>query len=103
MPVLSAADMHRAYELYGVHPEYVCGKMMKKKASRAVMDNNLILDEKKQTLYTDVMHIDGSKILVTVCEPLQLTLQFVFYTDRSTYGSTECIPCTDYTVSGSHD
>ncbi len=31
--------------------------------------------KKKQTLYTDVMHIDGSKFLVTVCEPLQLTLQ----------------------------
>ena len=75
MPVLSAADVHRAYDLYGVHPEYVRGKMVKKRASRAVIDDNLILDEKKQTLYTDVMHIDGSKFLVTVCEPLQLTLQ----------------------------
>jgi hypothetical protein len=76
MPVLSAADMRRAYELYGVHPEYVRGKMVKKKTSRAVVvDDNLVLDEKKQTLYTDVMYIDGSKFLVTVCEPLQLTLQ----------------------------
>jgi hypothetical protein len=75
MPLLSAADVHRAYELYGIHPEYVRGKMVKKKALRAVVDDNLILDEKKQTLYTDVMHTDGSKFLVMVCEPLQLTLQ----------------------------
>jgi hypothetical protein len=75
MPVLSAADVRRAYDLYGAHPEYVRGKMVKKKASRAVIDKNLILDEKKQTLYTDIMHIDGSKFLVTVCKPLQLTLQ----------------------------
>jgi hypothetical protein len=66
MPVLSAADVRRAYDLYGAHPEYVRGKMVKKKVSRAVIDDNLILDEKKQTLYTDVMHIDGSKFLVTV-------------------------------------
>jgi hypothetical protein len=75
MPVLSAADVHRAYKLCGIHPEYVRGKMEKKRASRAVVDKNLILDEKKQMLYTDVMHIDSSKLLVTVCEPLQLTLQ----------------------------
>jgi hypothetical protein len=70
MPVLSAADVRRAYDLYGAHPEYVRGKMVKKKTSRAVIDDNLILDEKKQTLYADIMHIDGSKYLVTVCEPL---------------------------------
>jgi hypothetical protein len=75
MPVLSAADVHRAYELYGIHPKYVRGKMVKKKALRAVVDDNLILDEKKQMLYTDVMHINGSKFLVTVCGPLQLTRQ----------------------------
>ena len=49
MPVLSAADMRRAYELYGVYPEYVRGKMVKKKASRAVVDDDLVLDEKRQT------------------------------------------------------
>jgi hypothetical protein len=50
MPVLSAADMHRAYELYDIHPENVYGKMVKKNALRAVVDDNPILDEKKQTL-----------------------------------------------------
>ncbi len=58
------------YELYGTHPEYVCGKMVKKKASRVVIDDKLILDEKKQALYTDIMHIDGSKFLVMVCKLL---------------------------------
>ncbi len=60
--------------MYGVHPEYIHGKMVKKKASRAVKDDYLILDEKKQMLYTDIMHIDGCKFLLTVCKPLQLTL-----------------------------
>ncbi len=83
MPVLSAADMRRAYELYGVYPEYVRGKMVKKKASRAVVDDDLVLDEKRQMLYTDVMHIDGSKFLVTVCEPLQLTLQCKIERERN--------------------
>jgi hypothetical protein len=75
MPVLSAADVHWAYDLFDVHLEFVRGKMVKKRALRAVIDDNLIQDEKEQTLYTDVMHIDGSKFLVMVCEPLQLTLQ----------------------------
>ncbi len=71
MSVLSAADVHRAYDLYGIHPEYVRWKMVKKKASRAFIYDNLILDEKKQMLYTDIMHIDGRKVFVTVCNPLQ--------------------------------
>jgi hypothetical protein len=75
LPELTAEDVRRAYDLYGNPPEYVHGKMVKRKASRAVVDNDLIMDQKKQTLYSDVMHIDGVKFLVTVCEPLQLTLQ----------------------------
>jgi hypothetical protein len=31
--------------------------------------------EKAQVLYTDVMHIDGFKFLISVVEPLQLTVQ----------------------------
>jgi hypothetical protein len=56
-------------------PEYVRGKLTRKIASRAVIDDSLVLDEKKQLMYTDVVHIDGNKFLITVCEPLQLTLQ----------------------------
>jgi hypothetical protein len=40
-----------------------------------IVDNDLILDQKKHTLYSDVMQIDGSMFLITVCDPLNLTLQ----------------------------
>jgi len=49
--------------------------MIKKKASRALYDNNLLMDEKKQVFHSDVMHLEGQKNLITVCEPLQLVLQ----------------------------
>jgi hypothetical protein len=48
---------------------------VKRKVSQAVVDDDIVMDEKKQTLYSDVMHIDGIKFLVTVCKPLQLTMQ----------------------------
>lgn len=54
---------------------YVQGKTMRKKISRAIVDFDLVLDQKQQTLYSDVMHVDGSHFLVTFCEPLHLTLQ----------------------------
>jgi hypothetical protein len=50
-------------------------KTIKKKTRRAIVDDNLVLDEKKQMLYTGVMHLDGEKFLVTVCKPLHLTIQ----------------------------
>jgi hypothetical protein len=75
LPELMAEGVHMAYDLYGNLPEYVQGKMVKRKASRAVVDDDLVMDQKKQTLCSDVMHIDGVKFLVTVCEPIQLTLQ----------------------------
>ena len=43
-------------------PEYVRGKMTKRKVGRAVIDQNIIMEEKRQALTSDVMHIDG-KIL----------------------------------------
>ena len=48
--------------------------MTKRKVSQAVMDTALIMEEKSQVLYGDVMHIDGSKFLIT-SDPLQLTQQ----------------------------
>jgi hypothetical protein len=65
----------RAYELYGEPVGSVRGKMVRKKQSRAIYDDNLIMDEKKQVLHVDVMHLDGQHFLVTVCEPLQLVIQ----------------------------
>jgi hypothetical protein len=72
---LAMEDIRRAYELYGKTPEFVRGRMTHKKASRAIIEDDLVLADKRLTLYTDVMHIEGQRFLVTVCDPLQLTLQ----------------------------
>jgi hypothetical protein len=40
-----------------------------------VPDDDLIIDQKRKVLSADVMHLDGQKFLVSVSEPLQLTLQ----------------------------
>jgi hypothetical protein len=123
LPELAAENVHRAYDLYGNPPEYVCGRMVKKKASRAVVDDDLVMNKKKKMLYSDVMHIDGVKFLVTVHKPLQLTLQckieretqgilgpgykgnLNFYVAEATYygvyGPEECIPESYNTVPGS--
>jgi hypothetical protein len=61
--------------MYGSPPEFVWGKMTKKKVSRAIVDESLMLDEKKQVLYSDVRHVDSYKFLITVCKPLQLVMQ----------------------------
>jgi hypothetical protein len=61
MPDLTPEDVHRAYNLYGNLPVYVQGKMAKKKVSQAVVDDDLVMNEKKQMLYSDVMHVDGVK------------------------------------------
>jgi hypothetical protein len=75
MPALTGADVRKAYELFGTPPAYVRGKMTKRKVSRAVINDSLIMEEKKQSMYTDVMHIENNMFLISVCEPLQLTLQ----------------------------
>jgi hypothetical protein len=75
IPNLTTEDIRRAYELYGRAPEFVRGRLTRKKASRAIIEDDLLLAEKRLTLYTDVMHIDNQRFLVTVCDPLQLTLQ----------------------------
>ncbi len=103
MPVLSAADVHRAYDLYGIHPEYVCWKMVKKKASRAVIYGNLILDEKKQMLYTDIMHIDGSKVFVTVCDPLQLMLHHKLEQEKQQVLGIDSTRSVKLLADGTHD
>lgn len=60
--------------IYGVYPEYVKRKLTRKAVPRAKVDPMLQLNIKEQKLYTDVMHIDGKKFLITVTEPLNLTL-----------------------------
>jgi len=81
MPMLTAEDMRRAFELHGEPVGSVRGKMTQKKVGRAVYDDDLIMDEKNMS---HVMHIDGHKFLVTVCEPLQLTMQCTVVRETAT-------------------
>jgi hypothetical protein len=75
MLLLTRDNVRRAYELYGPPVGFVRGKTTRRQASFAVTDDDLILDQKKQVLSADVMHLDSYKYLVSVSEPLQLTLQ----------------------------
>jgi hypothetical protein len=75
LPHLTREDVQRAYDIYGVPPEYVRGKMTARTTGRMPVDPTAVMQEKLQVLYTDVMHIDGHKFLVSVVEPLQLTIQ----------------------------
>jgi hypothetical protein len=75
MPLLTGEDVRWAYRLFGPPVGFVRGKTTCRKVSMAVPDDDLITDQKRQVLSTDVMHLDGQKFLVPVSEPLQLTLQ----------------------------
>jgi hypothetical protein len=57
-------------ELYGYPTGYEQGKMTRRKVSWAIVDDDLILDQKKQMLHTDVMHMDSNMFLFTLCKPL---------------------------------
>jgi hypothetical protein len=39
------------------------------------VDPEAIMKERAQVIYADVMHVDGFKFLISVVEPLQLTIQ----------------------------
>ncbi len=47
--------------------------MTQKQTSRAIYDDTLIMGEKKQVLYTDVMNVDEKKFLILVSILLHLT------------------------------
>jgi hypothetical protein len=74
VPLLMQEDVERVYRI-GQHPEYVKGKLVKRTVGRMPVDATLRSAELKQKLSTDVMEIDGKKFLVTVSDPLQLTMQ----------------------------
>jgi hypothetical protein len=75
LPNLTAKDVRRAYDLFGKSAAVVRGRMTKQAVKRAKVDEDLVLEEKNLILHSDVMHIDKNLLLVTVCDPLQLTLQ----------------------------
>jgi len=70
-----AGEKEHAYKIYSQHPEYVKGKLVKCAVGRTPVDIMLRSTERKQKLSMDIMEIDGKKFLVTVSDPLQLTLQ----------------------------
>jgi hypothetical protein len=75
LPNLNRQDIVCAYDIYGIPVAYVRGKTTRQAIARAVIDPEAIMKEKAQVLFTDVMHIDGFKFLISVVEPLQLTVQ----------------------------
>jgi len=74
LPSITREDVLRAYDLFGIPTAYVRGKMTKKPVRRAVIDDSLVMHEKRQKMYSDVMHFEGNMFLITVCDPLNLTL-----------------------------
>ena len=38
------------------------------------IDDSLVMQEKRQKMYEDVMHFEGNMFLIMVCDPLNLTL-----------------------------
>jgi hypothetical protein len=75
LPKILPVDVERAYKIYGVHPEYVKGQLVKRTVSRMPVDSTLRHTVKNLKLSTDVMHVDGQLFLVSVVDPLNLTLQ----------------------------
>jgi hypothetical protein len=75
LPGITRDDVKRAFKIYGPPVEAVRGKMTQRVVKREHFDETVKSDEKEQRLYMDVMYVDSQKFLVTVSEPLQLTLQ----------------------------
>jgi hypothetical protein len=73
MPVLRHEDVLRAYEIFGPPAEYVRGKLTKSKVNCVPVDLLLKADDKNQTLWSDVMHIDGNKFFYQRCRSITVT------------------------------
>jgi hypothetical protein len=61
-------DIERANKIYGQHPEYVKGKLVKKTMGQVPVDMMLQSVKKEQKLHTDIMSVDSTKFLVTVSD-----------------------------------
>jgi len=72
---LMPLDVERAYKIYGSHPEYLRGQMVKKTVARMPVDLTLRHVDKNLRLYTDVMHLDREMFLISAVDPINLTLQ----------------------------
>jgi hypothetical protein len=74
MPNITSAGIQRSMQIYGLYPEYVRGKLTRKILPRERVNPMLRSYNKQQTMYTDVMHIDGKRFLITMTQPLNLKL-----------------------------
>jgi hypothetical protein len=75
LPKLMPADVERAYKIYGTHPEYLRGQMVKKTIARMPVDHMLRHVDRNLKLYTDVMHLDKEMFLISAVDPVNLMLQ----------------------------
>jgi hypothetical protein len=75
VPMLMREDLERAYKIYGEHPAYVRGKLTRKTVKHMPVDVALRSSTKDLKVYADVMHIDTQWFLVSVSDPLNLTMQ----------------------------
>ena len=75
---VTARDIRVAFDIDtidGVYPAMAKGKATKvKSSSRLPSDDNIKSKTVQQQLHSDVMHVDEQKFLVSVVEPLHLTL-----------------------------
>jgi hypothetical protein len=81
VPMLMREDLEHAYKIYGLHPEYIRGKLMKKTVGRIQVDPTLRSVSKTLKLYVDVMHVDTKKFLVSVADPLNLIMQSLVHSE----------------------
>ncbi len=75
VPRLMRGDVERAYRIYGVHPAYVCRKLMKRTVGWVQINLSLCSVPKSIKLYMDVMYIDTKGIFGISTDPLNLTLK----------------------------
>ena len=71
---LSTKDVYRAYDIYGIPPAAIRGKQTKHKITRTEVDETLREQRTEQVLTTDVMKVCNQPYLISICEPLQLTI-----------------------------
>ena len=72
---LTAQDVRRAFDIYGKPYEAVRGKTTKRKSGRQYVDVGIKADQPKpQRLYTDIFSVRKQPFLITLSEPLGLTL-----------------------------
>ena len=69
----TAADLRRAYDIYGRLIEAIKGRMTKKKVARQEIETTSKWTDRPQNMTMDLVFIDHQIFLLTVTNPLQLT------------------------------